>query len=222
MIERVLTGAPGEAQPSTIVRTELAFARSARTNGQWTAFEEFAAPGAMLHTRNGLRPFAVLRPALSDPEEAVQWAPRTVVMSCDGSHAVSVGRLQTPEGEVGTYVTIWERQSDNSYRWTYDGGALDDPQPPARAEFEDGDIVVTAIDAVEGLIASCPRGGAAIPPAPSDSAVGVRPADVKQSRDGTLRWRVEHLGEAKKYIAVEYFFEGRWVTAVEESLPAAP
>ena len=81
VIERVLTGAPGAAQPSTIVATELAFARAARENGQWTAFEEFAAPGAMLHTRTGLRSYAELRPALTDPEEAVQWAPRSVVMS---------------------------------------------------------------------------------------------------------------------------------------------
>ena len=81
---------------------------------------------------------------------------------------------------------------------------------------------MTAIDAVQGLIASCPRGGFAIPEAPADSPVGSRPADVQQSRDGTLRWRVQHMGEDAKYIAAEYFFEGQWVTAVEETFPAAP
>ena len=33
VIERSLTGAPGEAQPSTIVSTEIAFARAAREKG---------------------------------------------------------------------------------------------------------------------------------------------------------------------------------------------
>ena len=38
VIERALQGAPGAAQPSSIVTTELAFARAAREKGQWTAF----------------------------------------------------------------------------------------------------------------------------------------------------------------------------------------
>lgn len=225
VIERVLTGAPGAAQPSTIVATELAFARSARENGQWTAFEEFAAPGAMLHTSNGLRSYAELRPALTDPDEAVQWAPRSVVMSCDGGHAVSVGRFQSPEGIVGNFVTIWERQSDNTYRWVYDGGGPDVPQPPPRRILEGGDIVVTALNAVEGLVATCPRAGESVGTPPTDSPVALRPADVKQSRDGTLRWRVEHRGTedggTEKYVAAEYWFEGEWITAVEERLPNA-
>ncbi|MDZ4274014.1 MAG: hypothetical protein U0995_06580, partial [Erythrobacter sp.] len=57
LINRALATAPGAAQPSTIVATEIAFSRAARERGQWTAFRMFAAPGALLHGENG--PFAI-------------------------------------------------------------------------------------------------------------------------------------------------------------------
>ncbi|MDZ4274509.1 MAG: hypothetical protein U0995_00590, partial [Erythrobacter sp.] len=57
VINRALATAPGGAQPSTIVATEIAFSRAARERGQWTAFRMFAAPGALLHGENG--PFAI-------------------------------------------------------------------------------------------------------------------------------------------------------------------
>lgn len=218
VIERALTGAPGAAQPSTIVSTEIAFARAAREQGQWTAFEQFAAPGALLHGRNGVIEAAPFLASADDPPEAVQWGVRTVVMSCDGELAVAQGRYRDPEGLVGTYITVWQRQSDNSYRWVYDGGGPDVPQPPPRREVEDGDIVVTAIDAVQGLVATCPRAGETIPPPPADSRVSERPQDVKQSRDGTLRWRFQHRSEGEKYVVAEYYYLGEWVTAIEESL----
>ncbi|QFT76658.1 hypothetical protein [Erythrobacter sp. THAF29] len=222
VIDRALKTAPGAAQPSTVVATEIAFARVAKEKGQWTAFREFAAPGAMLHGRNGAFTAEAFLAQQSDPEKAVQWAPRTIVMSCDGALAVSLGRYQDPEGLVGNFVTVWERQSDNAYKWVYDVGGPDTPQPPPRKEIEDGDIVVTAIDAVQGLVATCPRAGEAIPPPPADSSVGVRAQDAKTSRDGTLRWRFEHRGEGEKFIAAEYFYNGQWVTAIEESLASSP
>ena len=155
MIDRALAVAPGAAQPSTIVATETAFSRAARERGQWTAFRMFAAPGALLHGANG--PF-LIEPWLAtqtDPPAAVQWDARVVVMSCDGALAVSKGRYRDPEGKVGSFVTVWERQADNSYRYTYDAGGDDVPQPPPRKAVPEGDIVVTEIDAVTGLVATC-------------------------------------------------------------------
>lgn len=222
VIARALTGAPGEAQPSTIVSTEIAFARAAREEGQWTAFREFAAPGALIHGVNGVIEAAPWLAALEDPEEAVQWGPRTVVMSCDGSIAISQGRFRTPEDMVGKFVTVWERQPDRTYRYVYDVAAPDVPQPPPRKQIEDGDIVVTAIDTVEGMVATCPRAGEPTPPPPARSAVAQRPGDVRQSRDGTLRWRFQHRGEGERYVVAEYYFAGEWVTAIEETLAPAP
>lgn len=216
MIDRVLAVAPGAAQPSTIVAAELAFSRAARERGQWTAFRLFAAPGALLHGANG--PFAI-EPWLAtqtDPLEAVQWAPRTVVMSCDGALAVSQGRYRDPAGKVGNFATVWERQPDGAYRYVFDVGGDDVPQPPPRKAIEEGDIVVTEIDAVQGLVATCPRAGAPVPPPPAIIIGDKEGATL--SRDGTLRWRWVHRADGTRDLAADYFHQGRWVTAIEQSL----
>ncbi|TAD74210.1 MAG: hypothetical protein EAY70_11560 [Sphingomonadales bacterium] len=218
MINRALATAPGAAQPSTIVAAELAFSRAAREQGQWTAFRQFAAPGALLHGGNG--PF-LIEPWLAtqtDPPAAVQWQPRVVVMSCDGALAVSQGRYRDPESKVGNFVTVWERQPTGDYRYVFDVGGDDVPQPPPRKAVAEGDIVVTEIDAVQGLVASCPRGQAGIPPPPAIPVGEAGKADARLSRDGTLRWRWEHRADGTRYAAADYFYLGRWVTAIEQSL----
>lgn len=218
LIDRALTVAPGAAQPSTIVAAELAFARAARENGQWTAFRQFVAPGALLHGRNGPFPIEPWLATQMDPPEAVHWEPRAVVMSCDGALAVSQGRLTTPDGKVGNFITVWERQPDGAYRYVFDAGGLDVPQPPPRKPVEEGNIVVSAIDAVLGLVASCPRGGTPVPPPPAIPVGEEGKADARLSRDGTLRWRWEHRADGTRYAAVDYFYQGRWQQAFEQSL----
>jgi hypothetical protein len=219
MIDRALSTAPGAAQPSTIVAAELAFSRAAKERGQWTAFRLYAAPGALLHGANGPFPIEPWLATQTDPPEAVQWAPRAVVMSCDGAVAVSQGRYRDPAGKVGNFVTVWERQPDGAYRYVFDAGGDDVPQPPPRKEIEEeGSIVVTAIDAVQGLVASCPRGGAPVPPPPAIPLGEDGKTDAKLSKDGTLRWRWEHRADGTRYASAEYFYLGRWVTAFEQSL----
>lgn len=218
MIDRALATAPGAAQPSTIVAAELAFARAAQEQGQWTAFRLFAAPGALLHGGNG--PF-LIEPWLAtqtDPPKAVQWKPRTVVMSCDGALAVSQGRYTDPDGKVGNFLTVWERQPTGDYRYVFDVGGDDVPQPPPRKPIEEGDIVVTDIDAIQGLVATCPRAGAPVPPPPAIPLGEDGKTDAKLSKDGTLRWRWEHRADGTRYAAAEYWYQGRWVTAIEQSL----
>lgn len=218
-IGRALETAPGAAQPSTIVAAEIAFSRAAKERGQWTAFRLYAAPGALLHGGNG--PFAI-EPWLAtqkDPPAAVQWEARTVVMSCDGATAVSQGRYRDPQGKVGNFVTVWERQSDGSYKYIYDAGGDDVPQPAPRPQVEDGDYVVTAIDAVQGLVATCPRGGPGSTPPPPAIPIGDDgKADAKLSKDGTLRWRWEHRADGTRYTAADYIYQGRWLTGIEQSL----
>ncbi len=218
VIDRVLSTAPGKAQPSAIVATEVAYLREARSQGQYTAAGQFAASGALLHGRNGPVSFAALATELSDPENPVEWGPRTVVMSCDGALALSVGRFRDQEGFVGNYVTTWVRQSDNSYKWSYDVAGRDDPQPPPRRQFEDGDIVVTAIDSILGLVATCPRAGETVPSPPAIPIGEDGASDAQLSNDGTLRWRWEHQSDGTKYVTADYFYESEWVTAFEESL----
>lgn len=221
VINRVLATAPGSAQPSTIVAAELAFSRAARERGQWTAFRMFAAPGALLHGKDGPFPIEPWLAAQTDPPTAVQWEPRAVAISCDGALAVSQGRFVDPDGVVGNFLTVWERQGSGEYRYVFDVAGPDVPQPPPRKPVEDGDIVVTAIDAVQGMVASCPRGGAGIPPPPAIPVGEDGKTDARLSRDGTLRWRWEHRDDGTRFAAADYFYQGRWSVAFEQSLAPA-
>jgi hypothetical protein len=220
MIDRALAGAPGAAQPSTIVAAEIAFAQAAQEQGQWTAFAQFAAPGALLHGANGPFPIAPWLATQTNPPQAVSWKPRTVVMSCDGAVAVSQGRYRDPQGKVGNFVTVWERQPSGDYRYVFDVGGDDVPQPPPapKLDVREGDIVVTELDAIQGLVATCPRGGVPTPPPPAIPLGEDGKTDAKLSRDGTLRWRWEHRDDGTRYTAAEYYYQGRWVTAIEQSL----
>ncbi|HSJ77306.1 MAG TPA: hypothetical protein VK913_01105, partial [Erythrobacter sp.] len=92
VINRALANAPGAAQPSTIVAAEIAFSRAARERGQWTAFRQFAAPGALLHGKDGPFPIEPWLATQTDPPVAVQWQTRAVAMSCDGAMAMTQGR----------------------------------------------------------------------------------------------------------------------------------
>ncbi|MDJ0978197.1 MAG: hypothetical protein QNI87_06655 [Erythrobacter sp.] len=218
VINRVLATAPGAAQPSVIVKTEIAYFKAAQAQGQYSAGVEFGTPEAVLHGRNGPVPFATLAQALPNPDKATEWGPRTVVMSCDGALALSQGRFRDADGLVGNYVTAWLRQKDNTYKWSYDVAGRDNPQPPPRPEFEDGDIVVTAISSIRGLVATCPQSGLGVPPPPPMAIGEDGKSQAQLSSDGTLRWQWEHRADGTKYVKAEYFYEGAWETAIEESL----
>ncbi len=221
IIERALANAPGEAQPGKIVATETAFARAAREEGQWTAFTQFSAPDAVLHGRNGpiqARPWLA---SLDDPAKAVDWAPRSVWMSCDGKIAVSQGRFRDPEGLVGTFITVWERQDDLSYRWVYDIGSPDDPQPEKKPqdEAEDDAILVQAGEVIQGYVADCLAPGEALPAAPMDLVPNNTEHAKAQSPDGTLRWRWEHGDDGSRRVVASYFSEGEWRTFLDRPMP---
>ncbi|MFN4038000.1 MAG: hypothetical protein ACK4IB_01580 [Erythrobacter sp.] len=220
MIDRALTTAPGAAQPSTIVATEVAFGRLAAETTQAAAFLQYAAPTAQVHTAAGLVGVQQWLGQTGFPAAATKWSTRAVAITCDGDLAASTGRYTDSEGIVGNYVMIWERQSDNSYRWIYHAAGPDMPQPPPRVRPRDGDITVTALEAVQGLVASCPRGGDPVPPPPALSLASDRPSDAKLARDGTLRWRWQQVEEDAKFVTAEYFYEGRWLTAFALNLPA--
>ena len=218
VIDRALASAPGEAQPSKIVSAEIAFARMAREEGQWTAFRAFAAPGAMIHGQDGAIPAMPWLAQQSDPPAAVQWSPREIWMSCDGALAISSGRFVDPDGKVGNFLTVWERQGDGEYRWSYDTGVPDDPQPPAPARAQEGDIIVTAMDRVRGHVADCRKAGDAALPAISGELLGDGDQSaIKLSRDGTLAWRWAHVGAAgagRRVFTSAIFMDGAWQPAM--------
>ena len=115
------------ANPSRVVAVELAFARAAQEDGQWTAFRDYADDEGVMFVPEPV----VARDWLdkrADPAQAVRWQPHQVWSSCDGSLAVTRGAWQRADGTNGYFTTVWKRQRNGEYRWTLDqGDALDTP-----------------------------------------------------------------------------------------------
>ena len=114
--------APAAAAPAdAVAATERAFARRAQSDGQWRAFRAFAAPDAVMFVPN-VKPLAEALSTAREPSVPVMWWPATIVMSCDGSVAVSTGPwvLAATAGK-GSFTTVW-RKTANGYRWQLDHG----------------------------------------------------------------------------------------------------
>jgi len=133
------------ADPSTVVAAELAFARAAQEKGQWIAFAEYATEDAVMFVPAPVNAQDWLKKR-PNPPQAVRWQPHEVWSSCDGSLAVSKGAWQRPDGSVGYFTTVWERQAKekDGYRWVLDqGDALAEP--------------LAAPEMIAARVAECPR-----------------------------------------------------------------
>lgn len=206
--------------PGRVAAADFAFARMARDEGTWTAFRAYAAPGAVRDVAGGYAPASEVLAGLEDPAEPIRWAPVRVFSSCDGRLAASLGRFVMPDGIVGDYVTIWELQNDNSYKWIYDTGTPDDPQPAPQVQeaLPDDAIVVPGLTALEGLIADCQRSGEPYPIIPQHTVEGVNVAGG-DSRDGSLRWSRWVMPDGTHTVRVDWVRGGEVETAVELAVP---
>lgn len=128
--DRLLTP---RANPGKVVATELAFARAAQEDGQWTAFADYSTDDAVMFVPEPVNAHTWLK-GRANPARAVQWQPHEVWSSCDGSLAVTKGAWQRPDGTVGYFTTVWERQKDGEYEWVLDQGDVL-PQPLKQPEF---------------------------------------------------------------------------------------
>jgi hypothetical protein len=125
---RLLLGGPGverdqfnRADPSKVIAAELAFARAAQEKGQWTAFADYSTDEAVMFVPEAVNAHDWLK-GRADPPQAVRWQPHQVWSSCDGSLAVTKGAWQRPNGTVGYFTTVWERQRGGEYKWVLDQG----------------------------------------------------------------------------------------------------
>ena len=190
---------PPSANIGKVVATELAFARAAQEDGQWTAFAEYAADGALLFGRTGAIEAKPWLRTQTDPPAAVKWEPHRVWSSCDGSLAITQGGFVDPDGSVGTFNTVWKRQRDGEYRWVFDFGY---PQDEAPKEPE----------MVQSAIASCREGLSAPQGEPG--------ARVSTSRDGSLAWSFHLVGEGERRYDVWLATADGWQHVVDLDLPA--
>jgi hypothetical protein len=97
------------ANPSAVIAAEIAFNRLAQEKGQWTAFRETVAKGAVMFVPEPLEAQLWLK-GKADPAKAVRWQPHKAFMSCDGKTGVTTGAYQEPGGSTGYFTTIWQWQ----------------------------------------------------------------------------------------------------------------
>jgi hypothetical protein len=185
----------GFANPSALIAAELAVERVAVEKGQWLAFRQAAAPGAMLALPGAMQAAQesdhgqplLAEPFLKDraePVVAMEWQVHAVWSSCDGSYGVTRGAYHGPEGS-GSFVTVWQRQEKNvGYKWLLRlERALAEPPPEP--------------EMISALVADCPKPGADGPPAPPapsrrdqpETAPPINPLDAA-SDDDTFSWTV--------------------------------
>jgi hypothetical protein len=206
--QRILSSAPGAAQPSRIYAREIAMLREAREQGEAAARQEFAASGAQAIEAGGAVPVSSYGAAMSS------WAPALIWMSCDGRMAVSQGRFETPDGLVGSYVTSWQRGQGGDYFWLHTARTLDNPQPARASSREPRDpnaIVVPGIPSIDGRVTDCA--------APSEAAPA-RTIELEglTSPDGTLSWRWGYEGSTRLF-RLYAFTEGAWRRVLDERWP---
>jgi len=116
----MLAAAPAAA-PMTPVEAERAFAADAQALGQWTAFRKWAADDATMFAPKPVKTHVFLKDR-RDPPKAIEWWPTKSFISCDGSLAVNTGGWKRPDGTVGYFTTVWQRQKDGHWKWIVDGG----------------------------------------------------------------------------------------------------
>ena len=187
-------------QGQSAVEAERAFNRMAQTQGQWAAFRAHATDDAVMFLPQPSNAQAFLKDR-KDPVIAVQWWPAESYVACDGTTAVNTGPWVRPGGS-GYFTTVWHRQGDGGWKWSYDAGdALAKPralpdQPKVRRAAYSGKPVP--------------------PPPPSGERTG-----GGASPDGTLiwRWDVEANG-ARRFVAS--LWTGRRYVPVVEDRVAAP
>ena len=193
------------ANPSKVIATELAFARAAQENGQWTAFAEYATDDAVMFVPEPVNAQQWLR-GRANPPQAVRWQPHQVWSSCDGSLAVTKGAWQRPDGSVGYFTTVWERQNgrDADYRWVMD----------------QGDTLAAPLETPEMIGAAAAACGSQ-PTPPTDMLAG--PADTIRGGaavDGTLRWHVVARPDGSRSVVARYWDGSAWQTALDERVAA--
>ncbi|WP_435199377.1 hypothetical protein [Qipengyuania sp. 902] len=213
--QRLMRSAPGAAQPSRIVARESEMLRAVQDEGRFSASLEFAGSGAKVLSASGERLAAEYVPGLDDSERVAAWSPGLVWMSCDGDFAVSQGRFQNAAGDVGSYLTAWQRARDGDYEWLHNAAALDDPQPPREANSAVSDpnaIVVEGLESIDGNVSDCTAPTSAAPPVAENLA-------TTNSPDGTLSWRWGYSGSARIF-RLYALTGGEWSLVLDERWPS--
>jgi hypothetical protein len=183
------------ANPSAVIAAELAFNQLAQTKGQWTAFRATAAMAAEMFVPDRVAA-AVWLKGRNDPAISVNWQPTAVWSSCDGSYAATHGTWERP-GSAGSFITIWQRQKDEKYKWLLDMSLADEryTSTPDSVAARIGDCGRSQVQREKLLVEKVAREAAT----KALAASGRRDTAFGSADDGTLAWtsRVGVNGERR-------------------------
>ncbi len=129
-----------EAARAAIRDADVAFAEATQARGVDGWVEYFADSGVQVTPGRNVVGRAAIRelmaPSLGDTTRTLTWRPTSAEVSQDGSLGYTIGRWERTARRRdsvlvtrGSYVTIWRRQADGSWKVVLDVGNAD---PPAR------------------------------------------------------------------------------------------
>jgi hypothetical protein len=201
-----------DAPATTAVDAERAFAADAKTIGQWTAFRKWSTDDAVMFIPQPTNAHDFLKDR-RDPAQAIDWWPTASYISCDGKVAVNTGGWKRPDGSVGYFSTVWERQIDGSWKWTVDGGdslkvARDRPASPKIVRASCRDIRSKTRDVV--TVTGTPG-----PASSAKSAIG-------GSKDDSLTWLWIVEADSSRRFMLGYWNGRAFVDALDDKIPAPP
>ena len=198
--------AAAAAAAMTAIDAERAFAEDAHKLGQWAAFRKWSTDDALMFVPQPVNAHEFLKDR-KEPPVAVFWWPGRSYVSCDGTYAINTGPWVRQWGKsVGYFTTIWQRQADGSWKWTYDAG--DELESP---RAEGGDVKQTK--------AAC--SGTPSTPAEAPASDGAR-LGSGSSPDGTLRWSWIVLPDGSRAFRAFVWDGASYDEVVSDSVAAAP
>lgn len=203
MIPLLLMLAAADAPATTPVDAERAFAADAKTIGLWTAFRKWSTDDATMFVPQPTNAHDFLKDR-KDPPKAIDWWPTKSWVSCDGTLAINTGGWRRPDGNVGYFTTVWQRQSDGGWKWIVDGG-------------DDLKIARDQPSRVKVGKARCVKPGDAI-----GAVVNIPGAKIErgQAADGSLAWWWAVKPDGEREFSAQLYDGKTLITIVDDKIAA--
>ena len=129
------------ANPTVLMEADRAFARATAERGTDGWVSHFAETGTMFRDGEIVRGNEAIRalmgPAFATEGSGIAWEPTEADIAKSGDLGYTIGRFEStavgPDGQqsrrTGTYVTIWKKQADGTWKVAVDIGSNNVPQP---------------------------------------------------------------------------------------------
>ena len=118
-----------------VVAAERAFAADAPSMGIAGSFNKWSVPDAIVIAGGRAQRIGEVYPDRPRPadEPLLEWWPNFAGVARSGDLGFTTGGVAVNGQRAGHYFTVWQRQTDGSWKWVYDGGsgasAADVPGP---------------------------------------------------------------------------------------------